>query len=609
MSVRSWLRAGLVVVLTSIPAFAQAPSGEAIYQRRCAACHERPADGRTPSRDALQSMPSTRIMRTLDFGAMMTIAYQLNRAEREAVAGFLGKPGGEPAPRAEAFCRDRTVSIDTSTTPIWNGWSPQPTNSRFAPAALAKLTADQVARLKLKWAFGFEGDISAFSQPTVIGNQAFIGSAGGVVHALRADTGCLQWTFQAAGSIRSAIVAAPVDGRQVLLFGDLTGWFYALDAATGKEIWRKRPEEHEAVRLSAPPVVVDGVAYVGASSWEESRALNPEYPCCTFRGSVTALRVRDGSVVWKTYTIDRASARTGKTASGVETWGPSGVGIWSSPTLDVKRRRLYVTTGNNYSSPVTSTSDSVVALDLDSGRMIWSKQLHADDVYNSACSTEPKGPTCPEGSGPDYDFGSPAILVSTTGGRDLLLAGQKSGIVWAIDPEKNGEIMWETRVAQGGINGGVQWGMAADGEQVYAATSDVVVIRTPTARQLDPQRGGGLTALKIADGSRAWHAPAPPCGARPNCSPAQLAAVTAIPGVVFSGSQDGHLRAYSTRDGALVWDFDTVQDYKTVNGVKGSGGAIDGPGPVIVNGMVFVNSGYMRFGGAPGNVLLAFGTD
>jgi polyvinyl alcohol dehydrogenase (cytochrome) len=609
MNVRSWLPAGLVVVLTSIPAFAQAPSGEAIYQRRCAACHERPADGRTPSRNVLQNMPSTRIMRTLDFGAMMTIAYQLNRAEREAVAGFLGKPGGEPAPRAEAFCRDRTVSFDPSTTPIWNGWSPQPTNSRFAPAALAKLTADQVPRLKLKWAFGFEGDISAFAQPTVIGNQAFIGSAGGVVHALRADTGCLQWTFQAAGSIRSAIVAAPADGRQVLLFGDLTGWFYALDAATGKELWRKRPEEHEAVRLSAPPVVVDGVAYIGTSSWEESRALNPEYPCCTFRGSVTALRVRDGSVVWKTYTIDRASARTGKTASGVETWGPSGVGIWSSPTLDAKRRRLYVTTGNNYSSPVTATSDSVVALDLDSGRTIWSKQLHPDDVYNSACSTEPKGPTCPEGSGPDYDFGSPAILVSTTGGRDLLLAGQKSGIVWAIDPEKNGEIMWETRVAQGGINGGVQWGMAADGEQVYAATSDVVVIRTPTARQLDPQRGGGLTALKIADGSTAWHAPAPPCGARPNCSPAQLAAVTAIPGVVFSGSEDGHLRAYSTRDGSLVWDFDTVQDYKTVNGVKGSGGAIDGPGPVVVNGMVFVNSGYMRFGGAPGNVLLAFGTD
>ena len=304
--------AGLLVLLSSLSAYAQGPSGEAIYKRRCAACHERPADGRTPGRDAIQSMPSSRILRTLDFGAMMTIAYQLNRAEREAVATFLGKPGGDAGPRPEAFCRDRSVSIDTSASPIWNGWSPSPTNSRFAPAALARLTADQVPKLKLKWAFGFEGDISAFSQPTVIGNQAFIGSAGGLVHAIRADTGCLQWTFQAAGSIRSAIVATQVDGRHVLLFGDLTGWFYALDAGTGKEIWRKRPEEHEAVRLSAPPLVVDGVAYIPASSWEESRALNPEYPCCTFRGSITALRVRDGSVVWKTYTIPEIPRSYGK---------------------------------------------------------------------------------------------------------------------------------------------------------------------------------------------------------------------------------------------------------------------------------------------------------
>ena len=595
----------IVVAGLSASLQAQALSGEAIYQRRCAACHERPSDGRTPGRETLQNMTSARILRTLDFGAMMTIAYQLRRDEREAVARFLGKPGGDPPPRPQAFCRDRSVVLDTSVSPIWNGWSPSPDNGRFAPASLAKLTPDEVSRLKLKWAFGFDGDISAFAQPTVIGNQVFIGSAGGVVHAMRADSGCLQWTFQAVGSIRSAIVAATVDGRRVLLFGDLTGWFYALDAATGTEIWRKRPEEHEAVRLSAPPVVVDGVAYLGASSWEESRSLNPEYPCCTFRGSVTAIRIRDGSIVWKTYMTPPAQ-RTGKTITGLETWGPSGVGIWSTPTLDLKRRRLYVTTGNNYSAPATQTSDAVMALELDSGRIVWTKQLRPADVYNSACSTEPKGPSCPEGSGPDYDFGSPAIMV-TANGRDLLLAGQKSGIVWAIDPERNGEVMWEARVAQGGINGGVQWGMAADGEQVYAAASDVVVIRTATERQVDPRSGGGLTALKIADGSRIWHAAPTPCGPRPNCSPAQLAALTAIPGVVFSGSQDGHLRAYATRDGSVIWDFDTVQEFTTVNGVKASGGAIDGPGPVVVNGMVFVNSGYMRFGGQPGNVLLAFG--
>jgi polyvinyl alcohol dehydrogenase (cytochrome) len=607
MTTRAAFIAVMLVGVLEATASAQGVSGEAVYTRRCAACHDRPADGRTPSVDTLRSMTSTRILRTLDFGAMMTIAYQLRRDEREAVAVFLGKPGGDVPPPAAAFCRDRSVAVDTSA-PAWNGWSPSRDNARFAPAPLAGLTAAQVPKLTLKWAFGFDGDISAFSQPTVIGRQVFVGSAGGVVHALRADTGCLQWTFQANGPIRSAIVAAPGAGKQLLLFGDLTGWFYALDAATGQLVWRQRPDEHEAVRISAPPVVHDGIAYVALASWEESRSLNPEYPCCTFRGSIAGLRVRDGSIVWRTYTIPTPAAATGTTSAGTPTFGPSGAAVWAAPTLDVKRRRLYVTTGNNYSAPATTTSDSVMALDLDSGRIVWSRQVLPNDVYNSACSTTPVGATCPEGSGPDYDFGSPAILVATAGGRELLLAGQKSGVVWAFDPDRNGEVMWETRVGQGGINGGVQWGMASDGEYVFAAASDAVATRTATARVLDPKAGGGLTALKVSDGSQVWRAAPPPCTDRPNCSPAQSAALTAIPGVVFSGSLDGHLRAYSTRDGTVIWDVDTIRSYDTVNGVKASGGAIDGPGPVVSGGMVFVNSGYMRFGGAPGNVLLAFAT-
>jgi polyvinyl alcohol dehydrogenase (cytochrome) len=304
--------------------------------------------------------------------------------------------------------------------------------------------------------------------------------------------------------------------------------------------------------------------------------------------------------------IPAPAQRTGKTPAGTDTFGPSGAAIWGSPTVDLERRRLYVTTGNNYSRPATTLSDAVVALDIDTGRIVWSSQALPNDVYNSACSVTPKGPTCPEGSGPDYDFGSPAILVTTAAGRDLVLAGQKSGIVWAFDPDANGRVVWQSRVGKGGINGGVQWGMASDGQRVYAATSDVVIARTATSRTLDPASGGGLTALRVTDGSVEWHAEPPPCAARPNCSPAQLAAVTAIPGVVFSGSLDGHLRAYSAQEGKVIWDFDTVREFDTVNGVKARGGAIDGPGPVVVNGMVLVNSGYMRFGGAPGNVLLAF---
>src|SRR5262245_5495564 len=373
----------LAIVTLATTAAAQGVSGEALYQRRCAACHDKPADGRTPSVATLKAMTSTRILRTLDFGAMMTIAYTLRRDEREAIAAFLGKPGGDAAPPAAAFCRDRSVTLDLASAPAWNGWSPSSDNARFVPAALAGLTAAQVPRLTLKWAFGFDGDISAFSQPTVIGKQVFIGSAGGVVHALRADTGCLQWTFHANGQIRSAIVAAAGDGKRLLLFGDLTGWFYAVDASNGQLVWRKRPDDHEAVRISAPPVVHDGIAYVALASWEESRTANPEYQCCTFRGSVSALRVRDGSVVWKSYTIPTPPAPTGKTPVGTPTFGPSGAAVWGAPLLDLKRRRLYVTTGNNYSTPATMTSDSIMALDLDSGRIVWSKQVMKSDVYTS----------------------------------------------------------------------------------------------------------------------------------------------------------------------------------------------------------------------------------
>lgn len=594
----------VLVLIAAGTAAAQQPNGAELYKRRCAACHDN-ATERTPPRAALQGMTAARILRTLDFGAMMTVAYTMRRDEREAVANYIGKPGTEPGPSPAAYCSNRTVAVNEATPLKWNGWSPDSRNTRFAPANLARLTPAQVKGLTLKWAFGFEGDISAFGQPTVIDNQIFVGSAGGVVYALKADSGCVQWTYQATGPVRSAIVASRSGDRHVLLFGDLTGWFYALDAATGKEIWKKRPEIHESVRLSAAPLVHDGIAYIPVASWEESRALNTEYPCCTFRGSIAALRVSDGSPVWKTYLVDEPK-ETGRTPIGTPTFGPSGVGSWGVPTLDLKRGVIYITTGDNYSLPGTGYSDAVMALDLKTGRIVWATQTLANDVYNSACGQATKGPNCPQGSGPDHDFGSSAIMVTAPNGKELLVAGQKSGVVYAFDPDNRGKIVWETRVGKGGIIGGVQWGMSTDGQLVYAATSDAIYSSTASSRSLDPKVGGGLTALRIADGSVAWYVGPSPCGDRPQCSPALSAATTAIPGVVFAGALDGHLRAYNTTDGSLLWDVDTVREYSTVNGVKAKGGAIDGPGPLVINGMVLVNSGYTRYGGIPGNVLLMF---
>jgi polyvinyl alcohol dehydrogenase (cytochrome) len=296
--------------------------------------------------------------------------------------------------------------------------------------------------------------------------------------------------------------------------------------------------------------------------------------------------------VWKTYMIPEAAH---KTSDG---WGPSGAGVWSTPTLDEKRGRIYVGTGNNYSEPATATSDAIVAVDLKTGRIEWTRQTRPGDILNGNCQSKN---TCP---GPDYDFGASPILEKLDGGRELLLVGQKSGIVYALDPDKDGQIVWEARVGKGGVNGGVQWGMASDGRNLYAATSDVV---RRGAAGYDPKQGGGLTALRIRDGQKVWYATPPACSDQKGCSPAQSAAVTAIPGVVFSGSLDGHLRAYSTEDGKVLWDFDTVRDFATVNGVKASGGGVDGPGAIVAGGTVYVGSGYQRTGGMGGNVLLAFG--
>ncbi len=581
-----------------------ADAGAAVYRQRCASCHEQPST-RAPQLDQLRQISARRILRALDAGSMMTVAYPMSRDERAAVATWLGAAADDSAPPATAYCRDRAVSISDSSKSSWNGWSPDSTNARFQSAGAAGLTIAQLARLKLKWAYGFAGDISAFAQPTVIGNQVFAGSAGGVIQALHADSGCLEWTFQAEGPVRSAIGVAPLGAKHALLFSDLIGWFYALEAESGRLLWKKKPEPHEATRLTGGSLVHDGIVYIPAASWEETRSMNPEYRCCTFRGSITALRVRDGSEVWKTYTVSEPKP-TGKTSAGTLKFAPSGAGIWSRPTLDLKRHLLYVATGDNYSLPATSTSDAILALDLASGRIVWSKQTTPGDAYTSACQGKP-GPNCPEGAGPDHDFGSSVILTHTAAGRDVLLAGQKSGVVYALDPDRKGEILWQTRVGKGGTIGGIQWGMATDGQNVYAATSDASFYNTAVKRVLDPKQGGGLTALRVADGGKAWYAAPAPCPeSAAGCSPAQSAALTAIPGVVFSGSMDGHLRAYSAEDGKVLWDFDTAKDYSTVNGVKAKGGALDGPGPVIVNGMLFVTSGYARYGGASGNVLLAF---
>ena len=515
-----------------IPALSAAPaSGEAVYKQRCAGCHDS-GSGRVPPRDELKKLRVAQILRTLDFGVMNNIATKLRQDEREAVAAYLGIPGDTAKPAATAYCTERTAKLAGAGKAQWNGWSPASTNTRYQANEAAGLSFGDIPRLKLKWAYGFDGDIIAFSQPTVLNGNVFVGSASGLVQALDAASGCIRWLFQATGPVRTAPLNAPLGDKHAVMFGDSIGWFYAVEAETGRLLWKKRPEPHEATRLTGAAMAYQGILYIPVASWEESRTTNPDYPCCTFRGSVVALRIKDGSQVWKTYMIAEKATQTGKNE-----WGPSGAGVWAAPTLDTKRGVLYVATGDNYSAPATPMSDAIVALELTTGRVVWSMQTTPGDVWNTLCST--KG-NCP---GPDFDYGSSVILEKLDNGRDVLLAGQKSGVVYALDPDRKGEILWQVRVGQGGTNGGVQWGMASDGNQVYAATSDVTRMQTPQdpldprPQFVDPKIGGGLTALRIANGEKVWFSPPIVCGpnAKPGCSPAQSQAVTAIPGVVFSG--------------------------------------------------------------------------
>jgi len=579
----------------------------------------------------LKQMAPIRIYQALTTGSMRNQAKEANLTDPQmrAIAEWVGGRTLD-TDRADAKdmpnrCSASAAIKDLTSLPIWNGWSNDLTNARMQSGKAAGLSPAAVARLQYKWAFAFPGASAPFGQPTIVDGKVYAAADSGYVYALDAATGCVYWSFQAQGGVASAVLIQPKAGSTkqfVAYFGDIRGNVYAVDAANGELLWKAQADSHPLARVRGGMKFYNGRLYVPLASLEEPDSSSFNYPCCTFRGSVVALNADTGKQIWKTYTIDEKPTPR-KTSTGKSFIGPAGAGVWGPTMLDPKRKAVYVSTGNAFSEPDTGRSDAVMAMDMDTGKILWAQQDEAGDVWHTGC---PKGPPpagfpprnagrggagrgaagaqggrgggnanaarpetyyCPETpQNPDWDFSAGVMMATLPGGKNLLIAGQKSGMVWAHDPDNKGALVWKADISRGEI----VFGGALDEENAYFG-----------------MRSGGIAAIRLTDGVERWYAPVPPQESM-STHAGFSAALTVIPGVLFSGGLDGMVRALSTYDGRQIWAHDTTAELKTVNGVSAKGGSIGAAGPTVAGGMLFVSSGYTGFvGGQPGNLMLAFG--
>lgn len=616
----------MVVALLSAGALAQTSDYRAVmeFQEYCAACHETPAPGtRAPSRAALKAMSPIKIYQSMTAGKMQQNAEQLSDKQKRRVAEWLS---GRPLVEV-----DRTAAAMTNACPAdaqlrnpltgsgWSGWSPDAgSSSRYQVADAAGLSAAEVPKLKLKWAFGLPGAATLRSQPVVGGGWLWVGSDNGMVYALDANTGCVHWSFEAQRPVISSVTIGPLrgsPGRYAAYFGDFGATVYAVDAQSGELLWKKRAEEHHAAAISGS-VVLDATGdrlVVPVGSWEEPMGVSATYECCTSRGAVVVLDTKSGDQLWKTYTLAEKARPLWKNSRGVQQYGPAGAAIWSSPTVDSRRNAVYVGTSNSYIPvPDGGASDAVFAFDLSDGTLLWSRQLLEDDANDFSCGTTPEEyqTNCPGKTlGPNDDIGAPPILHTLDDGRQVLIASQESRTISVLDPDRDGAVIWRGIPSERATATGGNLGPAVDREHLYVPLGYQAHQEFESSEALEAQ--GGLVAVDPVTGQIQWTTVVPKPADCPDptsayCTSANQAAATAIPGAVFTGSVDGTMRAYSSADGRVLWSYSSNRPFDTVNGVEGRGGSLGGPGPTVVDGMVYWGSGYAILGTTPGNVLLAF---
>lgn len=605
--------AGFMLALSTAQAQAPPPrsvqsmgteSGFAVFQTKCMGCHGNPTmAGRVPDPATLRQLSPEKIYEALTSGPMKTQGASLADEQKRMLAVFMSGRTFGSAAQGDAksmpnHCEANPPITDPGADAAWNGWSPDVTNSRYQTAKGAGLTADQVPHLKLKWAFGYPTGVSAFGQPAVASGRVFVGTDIGYVYSLDAKSGCIYWSYQAKGNVRGGPSVGPVKGhagtKYAVFFGDAKANVYAVDAQTGQELWIKKVDDHFVARITASPKLYDGYLYVPVSSSEEFAAANLDYPCCTSRGSVVKLNASTGEQVWKTYVVPETPKPTRKNSKGVQQYAPAGASVWNSPTIDAKRHAIYFGTGDSETEPAAKMSDSVMAVDMKTGKVLWHYQAQAGDAFLGGCTGPEKTDNCPSENGPDLDIGNSPVLRSLPDGKSIVVAGTKDGKVFALDPDKKGAIVWQAKVADNPPGtpffriSGIVWGGAFDEKAAYYGAT-----------------GGGITALQLTTGEKLWHKDLAEPGKRVNNG----AAATAMPGVVFIAGTDGKLHALSTSDGSELWSYDTTRPFDTVNKVEAKGGSIASIGPTIADGMLFIGSGYGVTSGNTGNVLLAFGVE
>lgn len=581
-------------------------AGGILFENKCLFCHNG-LMAKAPKVDALKLLSKEAIVTSLQTGAMRLQGSTLSNEEHHQIASYLtqSNKSKDGLSIVSGMCdASKNEDLYPSNSNITD-WGMGLKNQRFINSEKLQINAKNVSQLKLSWVFAFPNSSRARAQPTIAGNTLFTADQHGIIYALDRSTGCVRWTFQADAEVRSALTIGMDKNKRAtkLYFSDFNAQVYALDLKTKKLLWKVKVDDHSAATITGSLSLYKDQLYVPVSSLEIVSAMDSTYQCCNFRGSVVSLNIENGLTNWKTYTIAKKPVQHGTNRNGVPNFAASGAPVWSRPTIDTFRQLLYVGTGENYSRPASKTSDAIMAMSLDNGQIQWAKQAIPKDAWNGACMI-PNHPNCPEDNGPDADFGAPPMLIKY-GEKDLIIAGQKSGTVYALDPDNDGEILWEKTVGRGGMMGGVHWGMATDGQTLFVPINDQGPTY-PLHENIAPTPG--LHALDLKDGTTLWSTiEKNRCDSVDwSCGPGISAAITATPEVIFTGAIDGVLKAYDVKDGKELWAFETMRDFDSVNGVKGFGGTIDSDGPIIVENQMFITSGYAKFNEKAGNIILAF---